>query len=247
MSIYDGRIYMFTFNVYCDESCHLEKDGINVMVLGAVWCPKNKVREINKQIRDMKTNHGISPNAEIKWTKISPAKLELYKDLINYYFDNNELRFRALIVPDKSKLNHEYFNQDHDSWYYKMYFAMLKVFLNPPFYYEIYMDIKDTNSYSRAKKLHEVLCNKFSVVMNNPKIKRMQPIRSEEVQIMQLVDVLIGAVGYHNRIFPVDFKKSAAKEDIINLIIERSGCTLSETTGYSDNKCNLLVWDAQEV
>jgi len=28
------------FNVYCDESCHLENDKQKVMVLGAVWSPR---------------------------------------------------------------------------------------------------------------------------------------------------------------------------------------------------------------
>ena len=27
------------FNIYCDESCHLEHDRQQVMVLGAIWCP----------------------------------------------------------------------------------------------------------------------------------------------------------------------------------------------------------------
>ena len=42
------------YNVYCDETCHLEHDGINVMVLGAVWCPQNKLKEINQRIREIK-------------------------------------------------------------------------------------------------------------------------------------------------------------------------------------------------
>ncbi len=32
------------FNVYCDESCHLENDHQSAMVLGAVWCPLEKTR-----------------------------------------------------------------------------------------------------------------------------------------------------------------------------------------------------------
>ena len=51
---------------------------------------------------------------ELKWTKISPGKLDLYKDLVNYYFDDDDLHFRALIIPDKSKLEHKRFNQTHD-------------------------------------------------------------------------------------------------------------------------------------
>jgi hypothetical protein len=75
------------FNIYCDESCHLEFDHQKAMVLGAVWCSKDKVHEINKRIREIKAEHGIAPNCEIKWTKVSPAKLQYYLDLINYYFD----------------------------------------------------------------------------------------------------------------------------------------------------------------
>ena len=30
------------FNVYCDESCHLEHSSSNAMALGAIWCPKQR-------------------------------------------------------------------------------------------------------------------------------------------------------------------------------------------------------------
>ena len=40
---------MTEYNFYCDESCHLEHDNSNVMVLGAVWCPKDKRHEIRRQ------------------------------------------------------------------------------------------------------------------------------------------------------------------------------------------------------
>lgn len=30
------------FNIYCDESCHLENDGQKSMVLGAVSCPRGQ-------------------------------------------------------------------------------------------------------------------------------------------------------------------------------------------------------------
>ncbi|MCL0066152.1 DUF3800 domain-containing protein, partial [Dehalococcoidia bacterium] len=28
-----------TYNIYCDESYHLEHDHQEIMVLGALWCP----------------------------------------------------------------------------------------------------------------------------------------------------------------------------------------------------------------
>ena len=103
---------MSLYNIYCDESCHLEHDGINDMVLGAVWCQQEKLKEVNQRIKQIKLRNGVAANAEMKWTKISPAKVQLYADLVNYFFDDDDLHFRALVIPDKSKLDHNRFRQD---------------------------------------------------------------------------------------------------------------------------------------
>lgn len=234
------------YNVYCDETCHLEHDGINVMVLGAIWCPQDKIKEINRRIRQIKERNGVSPTMELKWTKISPSKLSLYQDLVNYYFDDDDLHFRAVIIPDKSKLDHERFHQTHNDWYYKMYFDMLKVIFSPSDNYEVYIDIKDTNSYRKAQKLKEICCNSL-YDFSHKVIKRIQPIRSEEVQIMQIVDILVGAVGYANRRFSEDFSKSPAKQEIIRQIKERSGYAMTRTTLLREEKLNLLSWDARDT
>lgn len=234
------------YNVYCDETCHLEHDGINDMVIGAVWCPQDKLRGINQRIRTIKLRNGISPSAELKWTKISPAKVQVYKDIIDYFFNDDDIHFRAIIIPDKSKLNHQAFHQTHDDWYYKMYFDMLKVILSPTEQYEIYIDIKDTHSYQKAQKLKEVCSNSMYDFSQNI-IRRLQPIRSDEIQIMQLVDVLIGAIGYENRIFEDCFVKSQAKLEVIDLIKRRSNYSLTRSTLLREDKCNLFVWDARDT
>lgn len=231
-------------NVYCDETCHLENDGINVMVLGAVWCPQSKLKEVNQRIKEIKARNNVSPTMELKWTKISPGKLDLYKDLVNYYFDEDDLHFRALIIPDKSKLDHQRFNQTHDDWYYKMYFDMLKVIFHPMDRFEVYIDIKDSNSYHKAQRLREV-CSNSMYDFSQSIIQRLQPIRSDEVQIMQLTDILIGAIAYENRSFPDGFQKSSAKQGIISLIKKRSGYTMKKTTLLREDKLNLLRWDAR--
>jgi len=69
------------YNIYCDESCHLENDHMPVMVLGAIWCSLDKTRKINEQVREIKNSHGIKPDFEIKWKKVSPAKKQFYKDI----------------------------------------------------------------------------------------------------------------------------------------------------------------------
>lgn len=235
---------MSNFNIYCDESCHLEHDHINVMVLGAVWCPQDAVREINKRVREIKKQNGVSTTAEMKWTKISPAKVQLYTDFVNYFFDDERMHLRAVIIPDKGSLDHERFGQTHDDWYYKMYFEMLKQILTREDLYDIYIDIKDTRSNHKAQKLREVLSN-ANYDFQQKIVRRLQPIRSEEVEIMQLVDILIGALGYANRKFTDSHVKSTAKLAIIELIKKRSGCTLQKSTLLREEKFNLFMWEAR--
>jgi hypothetical protein len=214
------------------------------MVIGAVWCPHDYVKEINSRIRQIKVRNGISETAEMKWTKISPAKFQLYEDIINYFFDEANLHFRGLVIPDKSALDHVRFNQTHDLWYYKMYFEMLKAILTSKDSYQIYIDIKDTHSNNKALKLKEVCANSM-YDFSASSIKKLQPIRSEEVQIMQILDVLIGALGYNNRVFSKEHKKSEAKLAIIKLIKKRSGYSMDKSTLLREDKFNMFFWDAR--
>lgn len=101
---------MEMFNIYCDESCHLENDNKRLMVLGAVWCPFDKAHEIAKRIREIKEKHFNTHYRETKWNKVSQAKLEFYLDLIDYFFDESNLHFRAIIA-DKTNLDHGRFRQ----------------------------------------------------------------------------------------------------------------------------------------
>lgn len=229
------------YNVYCDESSHLENDNQSVMVLGAVWCSLEKVREITMRLREIKERHGLKPDFEIKWTKVSPAKQRFYLDILDYFFDDDDLHFRALVIPDKSKLRHSDFNQDHDDWYYKMYFSMLKAILEPKSSYRIYLDIKDTRSENKVRKLHNFLCNHVQD-HNREIVERLQSVRSHEVAILQIADLLIGAVNYVNR----DLHTSEAKIAIVNRLRERSHYNLTSSTLPRESKVNIFIWKAQE-
>lgn len=231
-----------TYNVYCDESCHLENDGQKAMALGAVWCPLDKTREIAVRLREIKQKHGLSPQFEVKWTKVSPAKAGFYLDLVDYFFDDDDLRFRALIVPDKSLLRHgAYPSQDHDTWYYKMYFDMLKVILSPDAHYRIYLDIKDTCGAQKAARFHEMLCNNI-YDFSREVIERLQLVHSHEIEQLQLADLLIGAVSYVNR----DLQGNAGKQALVERIRERSRYSLTRSTLLREEKFNLFRWQAAE-
>lgn len=229
------------YNIYCDESCHLENDKQKAMAMGAVWCPIDESMIAFKRIREIKIQNKLSPKFEIKWTKVSPAKIDFYLDLVDYFFDNSNLHFRCLVVPDKKILNHNKFKQTHDEWYYKMYFDLLKTILNPEDKYRVYIDIKDTNGGEKVKKLREVLCNNL-YDFDREIIEWAQIVKSNEIELMQLSDFLLGAVSYVHR----GLESSTAKNRIIERIKERSSYTLLRSTLFQENKFNIFVWQAKQ-
>jgi hypothetical protein len=235
---------MGVFNVYCDESCHLENDRQKVMLLGAVWCPQEKAKEICTRIREIKIEHGLSKYFEIKWVKVSPALINFYLDIVDYFFDVQDLHFRALIIPDKSKLKHERYQRNHDDFYYVMYYMMLKTILNPKEKHRIFLDIKDTCSSQKVNKLREYLEHNAKMQDAPDKIIQLvQMIRSHEIGISQLADLLIGAVAYANR----EIKTSEAKLRIVERIKKRSSYSLMKSTLPRENKFNIFRWDGQDL
>lgn len=233
---------MEEFNIYCDESCHLENDGNSVMLLGAIWCPKDKTRKVSERIREIKQEHGLKKNFEIKWTKVSPSQQAFYKALVDFFFDSKDVFFRCVVINDKDKLCHENFMQDHDTWYYKMYFLLLKTILTPANRYNVYLDIKDTISNTKVNKLKQVLENS-KLDFNRRMIKKIQQIRSHETEEMQLADLLMGAVGYYCR----NLSKSKAKLEIIDRIMERSEYSLKLSTLPAEKKFNIFHWYPQNT
>jgi Protein of unknown function (DUF3800) len=232
-----------TFNVYCDESCHLEHDGVPVMAWGALTCPEGEARAIAEAIRALKAAHGLKPTFEAKWTKVSPAKAAFYHALIDLFLNDERLRFRGLLVPDKGLIDHARFDQSHDDWYYKMYFTMLRPIFCAPHRYRIYLDMKDTRGGPKTRKLHEALA-KSLYDFDRQAIERVQQVRSHEIEVLQITDLLIGALSYANR----GLATSPAKTAIIARLRGRLGqLALSRTSTFATTKFNILVWRAQEA
>jgi hypothetical protein len=225
------------FNVYCDESCHPQNADQQSMTLGAIVCPVEKTREIAIDIRHIKQQYKLSPSFEIKWSKVSPAQQTFYLDLVNYFFDRQDLYFRALIVPDKPRLHNHTSRQDYDAWYYQMYFELLKPLFISEAEYNIYLDIKDTKSSESTRKLHNELCDNINDAEYKI-IKKIQTIRSHEVEQMQLADFLIGIIGYANRGLTTSTTKLALTEKMRS----RSSYSLTQTTPPDAHKMKLRLW-----
>ena len=77
----------------------------------AILAQKNKNQEAFKNIKyrnifkehvtAIKRKYNI--HGELKWNKISPSYFELYKEIIDYFFQTEQLRFR--VIPLLTKTN----------------------------------------------------------------------------------------------------------------------------------------------
>lgn len=231
---------MSSLNIYCDESTHLPNDGQPFMVLGAIVCPVNRSHEINVRLREIRGKYGIHSDFELKWTKVSPSKIDFYLDVIDYFFDDDDLNFRAVIAP-KQGLDHKRFNQTHDDWYYKMMFYLIRNVLPAQDEAFIYLDKKDTNGQKKIDRLRNVIAN-AEYDFDRSNIRRLQIVESHHVGLLQLADLLIGAINYANR----NDETSEAKLRLIARIRERSGVSLTQTTLLSETKMNIFRWRAQK-
>ncbi|MDP4120141.1 MAG: DUF3800 domain-containing protein [Bacillota bacterium] len=233
---------MTAYNIYCDESCHLEHDGAKAMVMGAISCPQIDKERVYTEIREIKKKYGLSTWAEIKWTRVSASKLPFYIELIRYFINEPCLSFRAVVVKDKSNLNHgKYNNGSHEIWYFKTYFYLLDAMISYNDTYRVFIDIKDTCGGPKIKKLHEVLCNNIYDFKQDV-IKGIYQIKSNESEILQLTDLIMGAISfYHNDHYGIK-ESSNAKIAILDELFKDYKSSIINGTSRGTKKMDIFLW-----
>ncbi len=146
-----------------------------------------------------------------------------------------------MTIADVACRREQFDGQDHDIWYYKMFFVLLNVILEPSAGYKIYLDKKDTKSGEKIRKLHDVLCNS-RYDFSRDIIQTVQSVHSHEIELLQLADLLIGAVGYANK----GLTTNKGKLEVIEYIRTRSGYGLNANTLLKEDKLNLFFWSPQK-
>lgn len=226
---------------YCDESCHLENDGINFMILGSIKLPREKKEIIYKEIKDIKIKHGLSPKMEIKWTKVSLSKVEFYEDIIDYFFNNDDLKFRAVIASKENLVFGNEENDDYASWYYKMYYQLLNNFIDVYKKNRMFLDVKDSRGGKRIRTLRNILIRKNK---NKKFIGDINQVHSNTSEVLQLTDLLIGALGYYKRGLTTNEGKTKIIGKILEHTIKRN-IDISGTTRLGEKKFNIFYWEGE--
>ena len=180
------------FEVYCDESgleAITRKDAHLYSAIGGIWFPAEHREAFKMGMKHIKEKHNI--HGELKWKKCSPAYYDLYKDVIDFFFNTEYLRFRVILI-ESQQVNHIKFNQkDAELGFYKFYYQLLHHWIYDFNSYDIFLDLKVNRNQGRLKDLLKVLNN--SNLTSD--IKQVQGLPSEQSLGIQLADVLTGLVA----------------------------------------------------
>lgn len=222
------------YNIFVDESCHLEHDNVPVLCVGYVKISTKHYEQIKMKIIELKELYKTS--GEIKWNKFSNSRLPLYKNIVDLFFSSN-MEFRSVLIKYKERLNHDDYNQgSHDNYYYKMMYYLLRP--NTPISeYRVFMDIKDTRGKEKLVKLQEVFLNAHNGV--SP-FTHFQHLRSHENVFFQIVDLFIGAITYKTRMDIEPKNKHKGKVEFIEYLENASGYLLNESTPLWEQKFNIF-------
>ena len=180
------------FEVYCDESgleALSRKDAHLYSAIGGIWFPATYRDEFKKEMIAIREKHNIW--GELKWNKVSPAYADLYADIINYFFQSKDLRFRVVIIESETVDNIKFNNKDSELGFYKFYYQLLHHWIFDFNTYNIFLDYKVNRNKGRLKELKSVL--HASNLTSN--IKQVQALHSHESLGIQMADILTGLVA----------------------------------------------------
>ncbi len=177
--------------VYCDESCpdllSSQSKQAKYMTIGSVWLPRENRDLYKSAIHQLRDQHRIG--GEFKWNKVSPSRIEFYKDLLSWFVSQgDELRFRCIVI-DSNKVDLLKFHEnDQELGFYKFYYQMIHHWIHECNEYRIFCDFKSNRCRDRLHVLQKCLHS----ANLSATISGIQAIRSNESVLIQLADVLTG-------------------------------------------------------
>ncbi|VTZ25760.1 conserved hypothetical protein [Methylocella tundrae] len=213
------------FAFFCDES------GISTdrfTVVGGLCLPKHNIPIVLENMAAYRKKFNMTK--ELKWSKITDNKFEEYKQLVDYFFamnSTNKCHFHSIIF-DNHKWRHNKFNDgDSDIGLSKLYYQLLhhKFCKKCAPRGTLYVRLDRRNSSTCLEDLRNML-NRAAArdhkIETSP-FKVIEPADSKECDILQINDVILGAVcAVRNGKHLLETGRKS-KKDIANMVLEKSG------------------------
>lgn len=184
-----------------------------------------------EELKTIKQELHLRWEGELKWGKVSKKYQDKYKRILRWFFEHlksNHLRFRAHVIDTAKKEYREYGDGHKENAFYKVFFHLLIQRIKRLAIEEegsnvlVLLDDKKNHYPFRLPLLKKTLDSalKRDLKLNNL-VANVEPRHSsgEMVEgLIQIVDVLIGAIGYVRNASCKEPGASAAKIILMKIL-----------------------------
>jgi hypothetical protein len=227
------------FNLICDESGTSDR----YLVVGGLTLPRTNHEVLAKELAALKGKEGFRAEGEFKWGKVSKAYLPRYRQFLEWFFQHlqaNHLRFRAHVVDTSTRAYRQYGEGDKEKSFYKVFYHLLFQSVRRLALEEegsnvlILLDDK-TNRYPfrlpvLKKALNSGLKRELKMTDLVASVEPRQSSGPGAEPLIQIVDVLIGAIGYVRNGHLHKPDASPAKVEMVRILEDLAGTKFSFDT-----------------
>lgn len=177
------------YNLYCDESGVHDK---RTFYLGALCCTPERAEILKTKINVFRDKHYCY--GEMKWSKVSRQMLSVYIEFSNIFLDAPYTR--VIVMQVQKGESWKEWAPTEEQRFFKTYYIFLRLNTLPYYRYGMFMDYKDGKSY-RWSSLQFALNNAIKrdgFFIKQKWIHTLKPLNSKENSLIQLVDVIMGAL-----------------------------------------------------
>lgn len=188
------------FHIYCDES-HTEH---RFMVFGGIVIPSRDLEKFDALVNAWRVKNNMT--AELKWTKLTDQRFDMYRSLIDLFFskassNRDGFHFKAAVY-DMSQVNYRrQFGGNKELGFYNFYrFFLLHKFgqYAKTEQHKLYIFVDERSTKYRLSHLRKSLNDGIRKKLGHPidVVFSVAPLDSKKSNLMQIADVLMGAVGW---------------------------------------------------
>lgn len=212
--------------VFVDESSQSDHQ---YMVIGALVVPGASVSDCEAAVMERLTAGNMF--GEVKWSKVSRSKLDVYRGLVDCHFDLVErfgVEFHSLVL-DTHQFDHRAYNDgDPELGFNKFIHRLLHVRVGRRFgpfeRIVVHMDARNTTRHPNELQrfLNMAAAREYAEAMLPP-FARVAHRDSKGSRLIQLCDLLSGAVAWHKNDHDARDGASQAKTTLANETAQRIG------------------------
>jgi len=220
------------------------------MVLGGIIIPQENVKNFNQTMHNFRVEQKMF--AELKWTKVTDQKLIAYKRFVEYFFalnNTDKVHFHSIIL-DNHKINYKKFSKgDKELGFYKFYYQLLLHSFGKKYCREgendrfiVHLDYRTTSYSLNVLKivLNRGMRKKYNIT-TEPFVS-IEPRESKKTELLQIVDILIGAIGFQKNGYDLLSDTRKSKKELARFIAKEAGLKdLRQNSPWGNNR--FTIWN----